>query len=60
MTFRREVFRSTNLLCIFAGHTHRYSLDVEGGVPQVVSGHNATGAYSDIKILSISKTSVAD
>ena len=53
MTFREEVFKCKNLLCIFAGHTHRYSLDVENEVPQVVSGHNATGAYSDIRISSM-------
>jgi predicted MPP superfamily phosphohydrolase len=52
MKFREEVFMCDNILCIFAGHTHRYSLDVEGGVPQVVTRHNATGAYSDIRILS--------
>ncbi len=50
--FRDEVFKSNNLLSIFAGHIHHPSLDVERGVPQVVSATNTTGAYTDIRILS--------
>jgi len=52
MIFRDEVFRSNNLLGIFTGHTHSPSLDMERGVPQVVTAYNATAAYSDIKIQS--------
>ncbi len=48
--FYNEVFRATNLLTILAGHTHNSTLDVKNGIPQVVSGHNATGYYSDIRI----------
>lgn len=53
MTFRDEVFNCTNLLSVLSGHIHRPSVDVEGGVPQVVTVYNATGAYSDIKISSL-------
>lgn len=52
MTFHKEVFMSENILCILAGHTHRYSLDVYGRVAQMVTAHNATAAYSDIRIVS--------
>ena len=48
--FYNEVFRATNLLTILAGHTHHSALDVKNGIPQLVSGHNATGYYSDIRI----------
>ena len=48
MNFYDEVFNSKNLLMVLAGHTHRQSLDIRNGVPQVVSGHNATGYYLDI------------
>ena len=52
MTFRDEVFRSKNLLGLLTGHIHRPSLDVEGGVPQVVTAYNATGAYTELNIQS--------
>lgn len=45
MDFHREVFASPNLLGIFAGHTHRASVDVVGGVVQCVTDANATGAF---------------
>ncbi len=43
--FHREVFAAPNLLAIFAGHTHRASLDVINGIPQFVTDPNATGAH---------------
>jgi predicted phosphodiesterase len=46
-------FSANNLLGIFAGHTHRPSLDVVSGIPQIVTSHNATGAYSDVLIKGI-------
>ena len=52
MTFRDEVFRTANLLGILTGHIHRPSLDLEGGVPQVVTAYNVGGAYADIRIQS--------
>ena len=48
--FYNQVFRAANLLTILAGHTHQSALDVRSGITQVVSGHNATGCFSDITI----------
>ena len=52
--FYNEVFRATNLLTILAGHTHRSAFDVKNGITQVVSSHNATGYFSDIRISTLS------
>jgi UDP-2,3-diacylglucosamine pyrophosphatase LpxH len=49
-SFYNEVFDAPNLLAVFAGHTHRPALDVKNNIPQVVSGHNATGYYTEINI----------
>lgn len=48
--FYNEVFGAGNLLAILAGHSHQNAVDVKNGIPQLVSGHNATGYYSDIRI----------
>ena len=45
MAFHREVFTTPNLLGVCAGHIHRPSLDVQHGIPQLVTDANATGAY---------------
>jgi len=45
LAFHREVFAAGNLLGVFAGHTHRASVDVVNGVPQCVTDANATGAF---------------
>lgn len=45
LAFHREVFAAGNLLGVFAGHTHRASVDVVNGVPQCVTDPNATGAF---------------
>lgn len=50
MTFYDEVFNAPNLLTILAGHTHRPAIDVKNGVTQIVSGHNATGYFTDINV----------
>lgn len=49
--FHREVFAAPNLLGIFAGHTHRDSVDVINGIPQFVTDDNASGAYMDLEFL---------
>ena len=49
-SFYDEVFKAQNLLAVFAGHTHRPALDVKNNIPQIVSGHNATGYYTEINI----------
>jgi hypothetical protein len=49
-SFYDEVFRAQNLLGVFAGHTHRPALDVKNNIPQIVSGPNTTGYYTEINI----------
>ncbi len=51
MDFHTEVFEADNLLGIFAGHIHRQSIDVINGIPQFVTGANATGAFMDVAIV---------
>lgn len=51
LDFHREVFSAPNLLGVFAGHTHQVSIDVQGGIPQVVTGANATGAHLVVEML---------
>ena len=55
MTFLNEVFAADNLLMVLAGHTHRQSLDIKNGIPQIVSGHNAAGNFIDVKIDAMKK-----
>ena len=50
MDFYDEVFNANNLLTILAGHTHRPSLDIKNGIPQIVSGANAMGFFTDIRV----------
>jgi hypothetical protein len=51
LDFHREVFAATSLMGIFAGHTHRQSLDVVNGIPQFVTAANATGALMKVEFL---------
>ena len=53
MKFYDEVFNASNLLTVLAGHTHRPTIDIKNGIPQIVTGLNATGYYSDINISTI-------
>jgi predicted phosphodiesterase len=53
LDFHREVFSAPNLLGVFAGHTHQASLDVLNGIPQVVTGANATGAHLILEVLPV-------
>lgn len=50
LDFHREVFSAANLLGIFAGHTHKASLDVQNGIPQFVTAANATGAHLLVEV----------
>ena len=52
--FCQEVFEASNLLSILTGHIHKQSLDIMNGIPQFVSGHNATGYYGDVKVKTMS------
>jgi len=49
--FHKEVFNAPNLLGIFAGHTHRNSIEIIKGKPQIVTDDNASGGYLDIDFL---------
>jgi len=51
--FYDEVFNAPNLVSILTGHIHRAAIDIKNGIPQIVSGLNAAGYYTDIKIDSI-------
>jgi hypothetical protein len=51
MDFHKEVFAAPNLLGIFAGHTHKQSLDVVNGIPQFVTAANAMGGFMEIEVL---------
>ena len=53
MEFYDEVFAAPNILSILAGHTHRQTLDVKNGIPQIVSPYNATGSFMDMEISSL-------
>lgn len=53
LDFHGEVLASTNLLAVFAGHTHRPSLDLLNGIPQVVTDDNASGGRLDIEVLPV-------
>lgn len=53
MDFYNEVFNAPNILSVLAGHTHRQTIDIKNGIPQLVSAHNASGYYSDIQIDSL-------
>lgn len=48
--FHKNVFSAPNLLAVLAGHTHRPAIDIKNGIPQIVSGHNATAYFTDISI----------
>ena len=54
MDFYEEVFNAPNLLTVLAGHTHRHTIDIKNGIPQIVSAHNATGYYLDLHIETLS------
>ncbi|OQB41727.1 MAG: Calcineurin-like phosphoesterase [Candidatus Hydrogenedentes bacterium ADurb.Bin179] len=50
LEFCRAVFDAPNLLAVLAGHTHRQSLDIKNGIPQLVSRENASGFYLEVNI----------
>ena len=49
--FHKEVFSAPNLLGVLAGHTHRFSMELIKGTPQIVTDDNASGGYLDIDFL---------
>ena len=50
--FYKSVFETPALLGIFAGHTHKPAIDVKNNIPQIVTGPNTTGYFTEIDILS--------
>jgi len=50
--FQDQVFKAPNLLAVLAGHIHQPSIDIKNGIPQIVSGHNATGYFTEILMAS--------
>ncbi len=51
LAFYKEVILAQNLIGVLAGHTHRQSLDVMNGLPQIVTNANATGAYLHVDFI---------
>ena len=51
LNFHKNVFNAPHLLGVFAGHTHRNSIEMIKGKPQIVSDDNASGGYLDITFL---------
>jgi hypothetical protein len=51
LAFHKEVVNAQNLIGVLAGHTHRQSLDVMNGLPQIVTNANATGAYLHVDFI---------
>ena len=49
--FHKAVFKSQNLVGILAGHTHKASLDVVNGIPQIVTEPNLMGGYLNVEVI---------
>lgn len=49
--FHRAVFSAPNLLGVFAGHIHRFSVESIKGKPQIVTDDNASGGFLDVDFL---------
>lgn len=53
ITFYKEVLGADNLMGVLAGHTHKFSVDILNGIPQIVTLANATGAYLKVEFIPI-------
>ncbi|SMG30405.1 metallophosphoesterase family protein [Arenibacter troitsensis] len=49
--FHKAVFSAPNLLGIFTGHIHRFSVESIKGKPQIVTDDNASGGYLDVNFM---------
>ena len=49
--FHKAVFSAPNLMGIFSGHIHRFSLESIKGKPQIVTDDNASGGYLDVNFI---------
>ncbi len=50
MDFCQAVFNARNLLAVLAGHTHKQSMDIKNGIPQLVSRENASAYYAEVTV----------
>lgn len=53
--FHKKVFTAPNLLGVFTGHSHRNSIEIIKGKPQIVADDNASGGYLDIDFLPLNE-----
>lgn len=51
LAFYQKVLSAPNVLGVLAGHTHKQSLDVLNGLPQIVTHANAHGAYLKVEFV---------
>lgn len=51
--FHKAVFEAPNLIGIFAGHIHRFSMELVKGKPQIVTDDNASSGFLDVEFLPI-------
>jgi len=49
--FHKAVFSAPNLMGVFAGHIHRFSIESIKGKPQIVTDDNASGGYLDLNFM---------
>ncbi|MBM1106209.1 metallophosphoesterase [Aurantibacter crassamenti] len=49
--FHKAVFSAPNLMSVFAGHIHRFSMESLKGKPQIITDDNASGGYLDVNFL---------
>lgn len=49
--FHKAVFSAPNLMGIFSGHIHRFSVESIKGKPQIVTDDNASGGFLDVDFL---------
>ncbi|MBC8766427.1 metallophosphoesterase [Arenibacter sp. BSSL-BM3] len=49
--FHKAVFSAPNLMGVFAGHIHRFSIESIKGKPQIVTDDNASGGHLDVNFL---------
>ncbi|MFN3379122.1 MAG: metallophosphoesterase family protein [Runella zeae] len=53
MRFYKEVTHSPNVIGVLAGHTHKQTLDVINGLPQIITPANATGGYLKVEFVPV-------
>ncbi|MCM4150766.1 metallophosphoesterase [Arenibacter sp. N53] len=51
INFHKAAFSAPNLMGVFAGHIHRFSIESIKGKPQIVTDDNASGGYLDVNFM---------